>query len=102
VRRVEVSANGKIGGLTLNGRKMRIDEPSTNLAIEVGSEEGTLRGHATSVDGRISRVRLEPGQLRLTVWFDERSIQGPASPPTVVSLPAVTESPPLAPNPYGK
>ena len=101
-RKVDVSANGKIGGLTLGGKKIRIDEPSATVTIEVENEETALRGHATSVDGRVSRVRLEPGQTRLVIWFDMRDKQDPLPPRTVDSPPAVPDPPPLAPNPYGK
>jgi serine/threonine-protein kinase len=95
-RQVTVTANAKIKSVALGPEDHPVVEPSVSLTIEVpeGGTE-TLRGHATSADGRTAKIRLEPGQVRMKIWFLPRG--SPHFEPGTADT-----SPPLAPNPYGK
>jgi serine/threonine-protein kinase len=95
-RQVTVTANAKIKSVVLGPEDHPVVEPSVSLTIEVpeGGAE-TLRGHATAADGRTAKIRLEPGQVRMKIWFPPRG-SSHFEPGTADT------SPPLAPNPYGK
>jgi serine/threonine-protein kinase len=95
-RSVVVSANAKVKCLVLGSEDHPVAEPSASLTIEVpvGGAE-TLRGHATAADGRTAKIRLEPGQVRMKIWFPSRG--SPHLEPGTADT-----APPLAPNPYGK
>jgi serine/threonine protein kinase len=95
-RQVTVTANAKIKCLVLGSEDHPVVEPSVSLTIEVTKDGAeTLRGHATAADGRTAKIRLEPGQVRMKIWFPPRG--SPHIDPGTADT-----SPPLAPNPYGK
>jgi len=94
-RQVTVTANAKIKCLVLGSEDHPVVEPCASLTIEVRGGAETLRGHATALDGRTAKIRLEPGQVRMKIWFPSRG--SPHAEPGTADT-----SPPLAPNPYGK
>jgi serine/threonine protein kinase len=96
-RQVEIHANAKITALLIGNQEIPPGQPSVvmHVVLEPTDGEGSLRVHATAIDGRTARARLEPDQSRLTLQF----LEAPGSPRV---HPTEKAPPHLAPNPYGK
>jgi eukaryotic-like serine/threonine-protein kinase len=86
---VSLTANAAVARIELNGRKVTPSPPVSELEIELSAEEArsVLRVKAVSSDGRVTSVKLNPGQKEAKILFPTAETGG-------------SRTPPLADNPY--